>query len=147
MQTGYAEDDAPRDIEINPSEYVPLAVGNRWTYEHSYVNGSYTDEGPGYDIEARKPFEIPGYPHGEGNALPPRSLLFSNRILTIEITHTERIDGQEYFVFSDADYDWPPLPEFFWAGKKVRWSDEGFLVFRWVGQEVPSRRIWDRAVF
>ena len=124
-------------IEINPSEYVPLAVGNSWTYEHSYVNGSYTDEGPKYDIEARKPFEIPGYPHGEGNALPPRSLLFSNRILTIEITHTERIDGQEYFVFSDADYDWPPLREFFWAGKKVRWSDEGFLVFRWVGQEVP----------
>ena len=22
--------------EINPSEYVPLAVGNSWTYEHFY---------------------------------------------------------------------------------------------------------------
>ena len=25
-------------IEINPLDYVPLAVGNRWTYEHSYMN-------------------------------------------------------------------------------------------------------------
>lgn len=69
--------------------------------------------------------------------MPPDSLLAPvDRILTIEITHTERIDGREYFVFSDADYDWPPLPDFFWAGKKVRWSDEGFLVFHWNGQEV-----------
>ena len=136
FQAGYNATVAAQ--EINPLDFVPLAVGNSWTYEHSYVNGSYTDEGPGYDIEVRKPFEIPGYPHGEGNALPPVSLLWPmNSILTIEITHTERIDGQEYFVFSDAEYDWPPLPEFFWAGKKVRWSDEGFLVFRWVGREVP----------
>ena len=136
FQAGYNATVAAQ--EINPLDFVPLAVGNRWTYEHLYWNGSYTDEGPGYDIEVRKPFEISGYPHGEGNALPPRSLLFSmdNR-LTIEITHTERIDGREYFVFSDAEYDWPPLPEFFWAGKKMRWSDEGFLVFRWNGQEVP----------
>ena len=126
--------------EINPSEYVPLAVGNSWTYEHFYWNNSYFEGRDIEDIERLKPFtniEVPGYPHGEGNALPPDSLLLVERILTIEITHTERIDGREYFVFSDADYDWPPLPDFFWAGKKVRLSDEGALVFRWNGQEVP----------
>ena len=144
VQTGYAEDDAPGDIELNPSEYVPLAVGNSWTYEHYHWNNTYLQQGSWGDpalAERLKPFvdvEILGYPHGEGNALPPDSLLVPvNRILTIEITHTERIDGREYFVFSDADYDWPPLPDFFWAGKKVRLSDEGVLVFRWNGQEVP----------
>ena len=137
VQTGYAEDDALGDIELNPSEYVPLAVGNSWTYEHSYWNNSYSGEATRYDIEVLKPFEIPRYPHGEGNALPPDSLLLVDRILTIEINHTERIDGREYFVFSDADYDWPPLPDFFWAGKKVRLSDEGSLIFRLNGQEVP----------
>ena len=130
--------------EINPSEYVPLAVGNSWTYEHYHWNNTYLQQGSWWDpdiVERLKPFvdvEIPGYPHGEGNALPPDSLLEPvDRILTIEITHTERIDGREYFVFSDAEYDWPPLPAWFWAGKKVRLSDEGALVFRWNGQEVP----------
>ena len=143
VQTGYAKDDAPGDIELNPSEYVPLAVGNSWTYEHYHWNNMYLQQGSWWkpDLAERlKPFvdvEIPGYPHGEGNALPPDSLLVPvDRILTIEITHTERIDGWEYFVFSDADYDWPPLPAWFLAGKKVRWSDEGVLVFRWNGQEV-----------
>ena len=42
-----------------------------------------------------------------------------------------------YPVFSDADYAWPPLPALFWGGKKVRLSDEGFLIFRWNGQDVP----------
>ena len=111
-------------IEINPLDYVPLAVGNRWTYEHFYMN---------YLHGTGEPFDIPGYPPG----IPSDSLLFAEKIVTIEITHTEVIDGLEYFVFSDADYDWPPLPDFFWGGKKVRLSDEGFLVFRWNGQELP----------
>ena len=143
VQTGYAEDDAPRDTEINPSEYVPLAVGNSWTYEHYHWNNTYLQQGSWWNpdlAERLKPYvdvEIPGYPHGEGNALPPDSLLMPvDRVLTIEITHRERIDGREYFVFSDAEYDWPPLPDLFWAGKKVRLSDEGVLVFRWNGQEV-----------
>ena len=118
---GQGTDDA---IEINPLDYVPLAVGNRWTYEHIYIN---------YDYEIGEPFAIPGYPPGH----PPDSLTFAEKIVTIEITHTEVIDGLEYFVFSDADYAWPPLPDFFWGGKKVRLSDEGFLVFRWNGQELP----------
>ena len=104
-------------VELNPLGFVPLEVGNRWTYEHSYVNDWH---GIG------EPFEI-----------PPGYLTFAEKIVTIEITHTEVIDGLEYFVFSDADYDWPPLPDFFWGGKKVRLSDEGFLIFRWNGQDIP----------
>ena len=111
-------------IELNPLDFVPLAVGNRWTYGHLYIN---------YDYEIGEPFAIPGYPPGH----PPDSLTFAGKTVTIEITHTEVIDGSEYFVFSDADYAWPPLPDFFWGGKKVRLSDEGFLVFRWNGQELP----------
>ena len=104
-------------VEINPLDFVPLEVGNRWTYEHVYVNDWH---GNG------EPFEIPS-----------DSLTFAEKTVTIEVTHTEVIDGLEYFVFSDADYTWPPLPDFFWAGKKVRLSDEGVLVFRWNGQDIP----------
>lgn len=121
-------------LELNPLDYVPLAVGNRWTYEHSYYNELTFDSA----LEKLEPVEIPGYPLGEGNPIPPDSLIYvEKKPLTIEITHTEVIDGLEYFVFSDAGYTWPPLPALFWGGKKVHLSDEGFLVFRWNGQDVP----------
>ena len=116
-------------IELNPSEYVPLEVGNSWTYEHVYLNDLYMIGG---EYEQEHPFDIPGYLPGS----TPDSLRFVENIVTVEITHTEVIDGLEYFVFSDADYAWPPLPEFFWGGKKVRLSDEGFLVLRWEGQDI-----------
>ena len=135
----------PTELDIDPKEFVPLAVGNRWTYEHIYMN---------YLHGAGGLFDVPGYPPGR----LPDSLEYVERIVTIEITHTEVIDGLEYFVFSDGtspfadlmeawpeltgtDYvrlpRWPPLPDFFWGGKKVRLSDEGFLVFRWHGQDIP----------
>ena len=144
FQAGYTADVAVADhgidgpdslrFELNPLDYVPLAVGNRWTYKHSYVNEWMIDP----DWEKLEPVEIPGYPHGQENPIPPDSLKYvAKKLLTIEITHTEMIDGLEYFVFSDADYTWPPLPALFWDGKKVRLSDVGFLVFRWNGQDVP----------
>ena len=123
---GAAQETDDATIEINPLDFVPLEVGNRWTYEHLYWN----DEGA---HSIGEPFDIPGYPLGD----PPDSLTSAEKIVTIEITHTEVIDGLEYFVFSDADYAWPPLPDFFWGGKKVRLSDEGFLVFRWNEQDLP----------
>ena len=110
--------------ELNPLDFVLLEVGNRWTYEHVYLNYMHR-HGP--------PFDIPGYPLGE----PPDSLTSVVKTVTIEITHTEVIDGLEYFVFSDTEYAWPPLPYFFWGGKKVRLSAEGVLVFRWNGQDIP----------
>ena len=153
LQAGYTADvavahheiDEPDSLrlELNPLDYVPLAVGNRWTYEHSYSNETYFSIYETYssiavpDLGRLEPIEIPGYPHGQGNPIPPDSLRYiEKKPLTIEITHTEMIDGFEYFVFSDADYTWPPLPVLFWDGKKVRLSDEGFLVFRWNGQDV-----------
>ena len=122
--TAWAAQKIDNAIEINPLDFVPLEVGNRWTYEHLYIN---------YHHGEGEPFDIPGYPPGS----LPDSLTFAKKIVTIEITHTEVIDGLEYFVFNDAEYDWPPLPNFFWGGKKVRLSDEGFLIFRWNGQELP----------
>lgn len=80
-------------------------------------------------------FEIPGYPY-DNPEFPPDFFSWG-RELTIEITHTEMIDDLEYFVFSRPDYDGPPLLNLFWAGQKVRLSDEGVLLFRWNGQDVP----------
>ena len=138
VTVAHHENDEPDSLrlELNPLDYVPLAVGNRWTYEHSYSNETYPRQAdPAFG--KLEPFGIPGYPHGRGNPIPPDSLRFVEKTLTIEITHTEVIDGLEYFVFSDVDYTWPPVPALFWGGKKVRLSDEGFLVFRWNGQDVP----------
>lgn len=128
-------------FEGSPTDFLPLQVGNQWTYKHRYLNLSYEpeyyqeswwDQNP----EIRMLFEIPGYPY-DNYELPPDSLRWGERELTIEITHTEMIDGLEYFVFSRADYDRPPLPNLFWAGQKVRLSDKGVLLFRWNGQDVP----------
>ena len=128
----------PPWLELNPLEYVPLAVGNRWTYEHSYYNDAYWVNSNYASEDKLELRGIPGYQNEQGNPDPPDSLRdVKEKLLTIEITHTEVIDGLEYFVFSDADYTWPPLPALFWGGKKVRLSDEGFLVFRWNGQDVP----------
>ena len=121
--------------EITPTGSVPLEVGNQWTYYQHYGNYSYKwrrELAP----ETRTLFELPGYPYDDSGR-PPDSLLWVERELTIEITHTEMIDDLEYFVFSQAEYDWPPLPTLFWAGQKVRLSDEGVLLFRWNGQDIP----------
>ena len=88
--------------EITPADFVPLEVGNQWTYTHRYENlsyeGSWRKQNPGI----RMLFEIPGYPY-DNHEFPPDSLRWGKRELTIEITHTEMIDGWEYFVFSQAD--------------------------------------------
>ena len=130
---------AAQDEDIftrSPTDFLPLQVGNQWTYEHHYFNSSYGGRTEDWNPEIRMLFEIPGYPY-DNHEFPPGSLRWDERELTIEITHTEMIDGLEYFVFSGADYDWPPLPKLSWAGQKVRLSDEGFLLFRWNGQDVP----------
>ena len=124
--------------EIGPDHFVPLEVGNSWTYEHWYGNDSYPPQRV-RDPEPwlLKPVEIPGYPHGVDNPVPPDSLTDIIKPLTIEITHTETIEGLEYFVFSGPDYSWPPNLPFFWAGKKVRLTEEGVVVFRLDGRDIP----------
>ena len=118
--------------EITPTDFVPLEVGNQWTYKHQYENYAYSS-GWWWNQTPEIRIQVPAYPDG----FIPDSLLWVERELTIEITHTEMIDGLEYFVFSHADYDWPPIPKLFWAGQQVRLSDEGVLLFRWNEQDVP----------
>ncbi len=123
--------------EIGPDHFVPLEVGNSWTYEHWYGNESYPQVVPKLEPWLLKPVEIPGYPHGVDNPVPPDSLTNIIKPLTIEITHTETIEGLEYFVFSGPDYSWPPNLPFFWAGKKVRLTEEGVVMFRLDGRDIP----------
>ncbi len=144
----------PTNIETNPMEFLPLEVGNQWTYEHSYWNDIYyffflypwdedlywAEPGSLKRAVVRAMFEIPGYPYyfdmQDGFPDEPEGASAGGEF-TIEITHTEMIEGQEYFVFSDIEYDWPPVPNLFLAGQKVRFSDEGTLLFLWQGQDIP----------
>ena len=119
-------------LELSPSDFVSLEVGNRWTFSHEYVNEMYWRGGwREWDEDDKayfRQFEIPGYPFGGDD--PPDSLTRpAPAFVTVEITHTEMIEGNEYFVFSGPPYSWPPLPMFFWAGQKVRLSNEGILYF------------------
>ena len=128
--------------QLNSVEFLPLEVGNSWSYTHVYRNETYFEDAPGVfpDIDPAdlKPFEVPGYPFGEGKPLPPESLLLPDgRELVIEITHTETIEGFEYFVFSEPDYEWPPLPDGFLSGQKVRVTEDRILVFWRRGQDQP----------
>ena len=112
--------------ETAQASFVPLEVGNQWTYGHTFVyRPSY------YSDEFRVLYGIPKHEN------PGNDRIRLDREFTIEITHTEWIEGFEYFVFSRADYDWPPVPAIFWAGQKVRLSDEDVLLFRWNGQDIP----------
>ena len=146
-------------FEGRPTDFLPLQVGNQWTYEYHYLNAYYNRyeivgevaiEIDGWGGKAqfellspewtriRAAWEIPGYPltaHYEPES-PLFDLLDIERELTIEITHTETIEGHAYFVFSEP-YDWPPVPAVCLAGQKVRFSDEGVLLVHWQEQDIP----------
>ena len=96
--------------DYNPEDFLPLAVGNSWTYSHSYFN----------DLDLIKPEIDP----------IPDSLRVALTEVTITITHTEEIDRHTYYVFSDLGYDFPRAPYFFLAGKKVRFAEDGRLMER-----------------
>ena len=123
------------------SDFLPLEVGNRWTFEHWYLNEMFFFAesfhkhperwGEGEELTNwkafLKQFEIPGYPP-LGESVPPESLTHPDKVvISVEITHKEHVDGFDYFVFSEPSYAWPPLPTFFWAGQKVRISEDGIL--------------------
>ena len=117
--------------DLNFRDFVPLEVGNRWTFSHEYYNELYWVSTMGWDLKTRayfSRFEVPGYPI-DGEDRPPEYQMYPAPVtLTVEITHTEWINGEEYFVFSKPSYSWPPLPMFFLAGQRVRWSkEEGIL--------------------
>jgi hypothetical protein len=82
------------------SGYLPLAVGNSWTFAHIFD-------------ETRS--EVEG---GEA---------YAQVEVTIEVLSASVVDGVEYFRLSSAPYDWPPLPLFFPSGGLLRWRDDGSL--------------------
>ena len=84
---------------INPTDFLPLSVGNSWTFEHRYW-------GPG-EIDS-----LTSYLAKE---------------VTIQITDEEILE-HTYYTFSPMPYDWPPPPDFFLAGKKVRIDEKGALI-------------------
>jgi hypothetical protein len=112
--------------EYRPEEFLPLAVGNSWTYRHYY-------------------FDRLSQPDKDESEI---SVVQS---ATITITHTEQINGSTYYVFSNMPYDFPPVPYFFLAGKKVRFSEDGRLM-EWrpegevwsfdFGPDVPEWKPW-----
>ena len=102
----------PADATDDASAYLPLAVGNSWTYAHEYSNSLGTFDSPRerYSTYYRWPAranELP-YPHG--------------RLVSITVQDTEVIDGKTYYVLSDLPDNWPPAPPYFIAGKKLRWA-------------------------
>ena len=89
-------------VVADASDWLPLAVGNSWTYSHEY-----------YDYENRD-----GYTRWTNYTTPQ---------FTLSVLGTEDIDGQTYFVISDMPEFWPPVPSQFIAGKKLRWEGDHLL--------------------
>ena len=96
--------------DYQASDYLPLAVGNSWTYAHEHLDynaidssitqyPAYWDQWPAND----EPFRFPEF--------------------TISVLNTEVIDGKTYYVIGDMPANWPPAPPYFIAGKKLRWED------------------------
>ena len=82
------------------SDYLPLAVGNSWTYEHDY-----------YDI---------GIDESQWSAYTAQYP--SDPQFTITVERTEVIDDKTYYVITGMPANWPPAPPHFIAGKKLRWA-------------------------
>ena len=95
--------------DYQASDYLPLAVGNSWTYKHEYYdydNDVSTEYYPAYEGQWRAPDE-------PSNRYPE---------FKISVLHTEVIDGKTYYVLSDMPINWPSAPPHFIAGKKLRWE-------------------------
>ena len=89
--------------DYQASDYLPLAVGNSWTYSHEFS-----------DNERR---------YGDRSRWTTFTAQFPDRPqFTITVERTEVIDGKTYYVLSDMPANWPPAPPHFIAGKKLRWE-------------------------
>ena len=91
------------------SDWLPLAVGNSWTYGHryhEYGNGKDRSQWTNYTAQ----FSTLGTPQ-----------------FTLSVLCTEVIDGHTYFVISGMPEHWPPVPPQFIAGKKLRWVGDQLM--------------------
>ena len=91
-------------VVADASDWLPLEVGNEWTYEHEY-----------YDYDNYEYSQWPNYTAQFDKGTPQ---------FTISVLRTEVIDGHTYFVLSDMPEYWPPPPSYFIAGKKLRWAGD-----------------------
>ncbi len=110
---------ASRTFELPDNPYpnfLPLQVGNQWTYEHVYWNylDSYFHLFDGFSPLQQTILQIV-FGHIEEEIITKR--------FTIEIVRIGE-GPPPYYVFSDVDYDWPPVPNFFFAGKKVSYEGD-----------------------
>ena len=104
--------------EYQASDYLPLAVGNSWTYDHDY-----------YDIKKR---------FGDYDQWPAYFAQESSEF-TIEVLRTEELDGQTYYVISEMPSFWPPPPPHFIAGKKLRWEGTQLVEHSGSGEQAIFR--------
>ena len=94
-------------VVAETSDFLPLAVGNSWTYEHDY-----------YDYENDEA-DRQNWPDWAGAQFPPQ--------FTISVLRTEVITDTTYYVISEMPELWPPAPSYFIAGKKLRWSGDQLM--------------------
>ena len=105
-----------------PSDFLPLQVGNSWTYFHTI----------------------------DGDTISPRDLLnfpfnsydhFNDRF-TISVEGTEIIEGNTYYVISDVPRNWPPLPPHFIGGQETEMGGTcpHRAYRRWREIRIPSLR-------
>ena len=97
-------------VVADASDWLPLAVGNSWTYAHAY-----------YDSENYETVYIPWTNYTE------QFDTLGTPQFTLSVLHTEVIDGHTYFVLSDMPDFWPPVPSYFIAGKKLRWAGDQLM--------------------
>ena len=103
--------------EYVASDYLPLAVGNSWTYQHAYTSPDIDyAEWPTYLDQAP---ETPQF--------------------TITVERTEELDGETYYVISDLPVLWPPAPPHFIAGKKLRWEGTHLMEYTGGGEQALYR--------
>ena len=105
--------------EYAASDYLPLAVGNSWTYGHEY-----------YDLNAMEEEE------DWGDDWPD---FWGNHQFTIAVERTEELDGRTYYVISDMPALWPPAPPHFIAGKKLRWEGTHLMEHTGGGEQALYR--------
>ena len=108
------------------SDWLPLAVGNSWTYSHNYFDISFKDGGI-----------VRHSAYWEQWPAPDEPFLYPE--FTISVKQTEVIDGKTYYVISDMPANWPPAPPHFIAGKKLRWQGTHLMERTAAGEQALFR--------
>ena len=96
----------------HPERWLPLRVNNLWTGHHRYYD--ITQDYFGTETEPLDRTEWTEW-------------LQTNGAFTLKVERTEVLDDKTWYVISDLPEKWPPVPEFFIAGKKLRWEGASLM--------------------